>query len=185
MRTEPVPVGYQAGTEPTGGDRSGRNRQPVTSRQPVVSRTCAGRLTVRRHQHQPLVDDAPSRADDRRHLATWAWLAEQAARAAPRFVLGPGDLLCLDNFRVFTAASHVPGPTGCTSCGPGATWLRAAPSRRPDARPPRGHRNEAVPVNGTPGITPPEQLCDGPLAAQVAGQTGRSSHQDHLKARSA
>lgn len=45
-------------------------------------------------------------ADDRRHLAAWAWLTEEAARTAPRFVLQPGDLLCLDNYRVF----HGGGP---------------------------------------------------------------------------
>ncbi|MGH3887550.1 MAG: TauD/TfdA family dioxygenase [Pseudonocardiaceae bacterium] len=75
--------------------------KPVPSRRPVVSRTCAGRLTVRRHRHQRLPDDAPSRADDRQHLAAWAWLTEEAARTAPRFLLQPGDLLCLDNHRVF------------------------------------------------------------------------------------
>lgn len=87
-------------SRPEGVDPAGTGK-PVPSRRPVASRTCAGRLTVRRHQHQRLVDDAPSRADDRQHLAAWAWLTEQAARAAPRFVLGPGDLLCLDNYRVF------------------------------------------------------------------------------------
>jgi hypothetical protein len=75
--------------------------RPVSSGRPVASRTCAGRLTVRRHRHQRLVDDAPCRADDRQHLATWAWLTEEAARAAPRFLLQPGNLLCLDNYRVF------------------------------------------------------------------------------------
>ncbi|MGH4000877.1 MAG: TauD/TfdA family dioxygenase, partial [Pseudonocardiaceae bacterium] len=75
--------------------------KPIPSRWPVVSRTCGGRLTVRRHRHQRLLDDAPSRADDRHHLATWAWLTEEATRTAPRFQLQPGDLLCLDNYRVF------------------------------------------------------------------------------------
>ncbi|MGH3781127.1 MAG: TauD/TfdA family dioxygenase [Pseudonocardiaceae bacterium] len=74
---------------------------PVRSRRPVASRTCAGRLTVRRHQHQHLVDDAPSRPEDREHLAAWAQLTKEAARAAPRFMFQPGDLLCLDNYRVF------------------------------------------------------------------------------------
>jgi alpha-ketoglutarate-dependent taurine dioxygenase len=75
--------------------------QPVRSRRPVASRTCAGRLTVRRHQHQRLLDDAPARPDDRQHLAAWARLTREAARTAPRFPLQPGDLLCLDNYRVF------------------------------------------------------------------------------------
>ncbi len=85
---------------PDGGGAAGTGK-PVPSRRPVASRTCAGRLTVRRHQHQRLVDDIPSRADDRQHLAAWAWLTEEAARTAPRFLLRPGDLLCLDNYRVF------------------------------------------------------------------------------------
>ncbi|MGH3965484.1 MAG: TauD/TfdA family dioxygenase [Pseudonocardiaceae bacterium] len=74
---------------------------PIRSRRPVAWRTCAGRLTVRRHHHQRLLDDAPSRADDHRHLAAWAWRTEETARIAPRFLLQPGDLLCLDNYRVF------------------------------------------------------------------------------------
>jgi len=75
--------------------------KPVSSRRPVASRTCGGRLTVRRHGHQRIVDDDPPRPDDRSHLAAWARLAEEAARTAPRFLLQPGDLLCLDNYRVF------------------------------------------------------------------------------------
>jgi alpha-ketoglutarate-dependent taurine dioxygenase len=84
-----------AGVGPTG------TGQPARSRRPVASRTCAGRLTVRRHQHQRLLDDAPSRPEDREHLAAWAQLTREAARTASRFMLQPGDLLCLDNYRVF------------------------------------------------------------------------------------
>jgi hypothetical protein len=82
------------------GASPARTGKPVSSRRPVVSRTCGGRLTVRRHQHQ-LLDDGSPRLDDRRHLAAWARLTEQAARTAPRFQLQPGDLLFLDNYRVF------------------------------------------------------------------------------------
>jgi alpha-ketoglutarate-dependent taurine dioxygenase len=73
----------------------------VASRRPVASRTCGGRLTVRRHPYQRLLDEVGSGPGDRQHLAAWAQVTEQAARAAPRFVLHPGDLLCLDNYRVF------------------------------------------------------------------------------------
>jgi alpha-ketoglutarate-dependent taurine dioxygenase len=83
--------------------------QPVRSRRPVASRTCAGRLTVRRHQHQRLLDDAPSRPEDRQHLAAWAQLNREAARTAPRFHLQPGDLLCLDNYRVFSGREPYTG----------------------------------------------------------------------------
>ena len=71
------------------------------TRRPVASRTCGGRFTVRRHQHQCLLENVPCRPDDREHLAGWARFAEEAARTAPRFRLQPGDLLCLDNYRVF------------------------------------------------------------------------------------
>lgn len=105
-------MGYQAGTEPTRGPNPDGTGKPIPSRRPVVSRTCAGRLTVRRHQNQRLVDDAPSRADDRRHLAAWAWLTEEAARTAPRLPLQPGDLLCLDNYRVFHGREPYTGSAG-------------------------------------------------------------------------
>jgi len=83
------------------GLRSLGTGKAVPSRRPVASRTCGGRLTVRRHPHQRLRDDGPGRPDDRQHLAAWARLTEEAARSAPRFLLHPGDLLCLDNYRVF------------------------------------------------------------------------------------
>jgi hypothetical protein len=87
-------------SRPDGGCPA-RTGKPVSSRRPVVSRTCGGRLTVRRHPHQHLLDDGSPRLEDRRHLAAWARLTQQAARTAPRFQLQPGDLLCLDNYRVF------------------------------------------------------------------------------------
>lgn len=77
------------------------NGKPVPTRRPVASRTCGGRFTVRRHYHQRLLDDAPRRPEDDRHPAAWASFAEQAARTAPRFLLHPGDLLCVDNYRIF------------------------------------------------------------------------------------
>jgi hypothetical protein len=85
---------------PDAGHPAGTGK-PVSSRRPVVSRTCGGRLTVRRHPHQHLLEDGVPRLDDRRHLAAWARLTQHAARMAPRFQLQPGDLLCLDNYRVF------------------------------------------------------------------------------------
>lgn len=69
--------------------------------QPVASRTCGGRLTVRRDPHQRLLDDADPRSDDHHHLAAWMHVTEQVGRAAPRFVLHPGELLCIDNYRIF------------------------------------------------------------------------------------
>ncbi len=83
------------------GPNAATTGKPLSSRRPVASRTCGGRLTVRRHQHQRLLDDRSPRLDDRHHLAAWARLTHQAARTAPRFPLQPGDLLFLDNYRVF------------------------------------------------------------------------------------
>jgi alpha-ketoglutarate-dependent taurine dioxygenase len=83
------------------GVRPSGSGKVVSSRRPIASRTCGGRLTVRRHPHQRLLDNALPGPDDRQYLAAWAKLTEQAARAAPRFLLRPGELLCLDNYRVF------------------------------------------------------------------------------------
>ena len=74
---------------------------PPASGRPVASRTCGGRLTVRRHPDQRLPDGLSARSTNRRYLAAWAKISERAARVAPRFVLRPGELLCLDNYRVF------------------------------------------------------------------------------------
>ncbi|MBA2473342.1 MAG: TauD/TfdA family dioxygenase [Pseudonocardiales bacterium] len=42
--------------------------------------------------------------------------------------LQPGDLLCLDNYRVFHGREPTPGMTAsCTSCGPGPTWPSGCP----------------------------------------------------------
>lgn len=68
---------------------------------PIASRTRAGRATARRHWAQRLLDhdsDDPVLAG---LLARWAALTEAAGRAAPRFLLKPGDLLCIDNYRIF------------------------------------------------------------------------------------
>ncbi|MGH3437640.1 MAG: TauD/TfdA family dioxygenase [Pseudonocardiaceae bacterium] len=74
----------------------------LRSRRPVASRTPGGRLTVRyNHEHQRVLDDGPVEDHDRVHLATWHQLGMQAAAAAPRFLLQPGDLLVVDNYRVF------------------------------------------------------------------------------------
>jgi alpha-ketoglutarate-dependent taurine dioxygenase len=84
----------------------GAGKPPGRGR-PVASRTCAGRLTVRRHPHQRLADGGSPQSGNRQHLAAWAKISERTARVAPRFVLHPGDLLCLDNYRVFHG--RVPG----------------------------------------------------------------------------
>jgi len=89
----------------------GGSGKPAGGGRPAASRTCGGRLTVRRHPHQRLADGASPGSDNRRHLAAWAEISARAARVAPRFVLHPGELLCLDNYRVF----H--GRLPCTGSG--------------------------------------------------------------------
>lgn len=72
----------------------------IPSRNPIVSRTSAGRITVRYHDHQRLPDDAPANSEMQRLLDRWFAITNEAA-AAPRFRLQAGDFLCLDNYRVF------------------------------------------------------------------------------------
>jgi alpha-ketoglutarate-dependent taurine dioxygenase len=83
------------------GDTLRGSPSSLRSRRPVASRTPSGRFTVRYHQHQRLLDDGPVDEQDRAHLATWHRLGQHAAAAAPRFLLRPGDLLSVDNYRVF------------------------------------------------------------------------------------
>jgi alpha-ketoglutarate-dependent taurine dioxygenase len=84
--------------------------KPAGSGRPVASRTCGGRLTVRRHPHQRVSVGAFPGSDNRQHLAAWAKITERAAQVAPRFVLHPGELLCLDNYRVFHGREPSAGP---------------------------------------------------------------------------
>jgi alpha-ketoglutarate-dependent taurine dioxygenase len=75
--------------------------KPPGRGRPVASRTCGERMTVRRHPHQSLPDGVSLQSGNRQHLAAWAKISERAARVVPRFVLRPGELLCVDNYRVF------------------------------------------------------------------------------------
>lgn len=68
---------------------------------PIASWTPAGRRTVRRHWSQRFLESRPPVADEADLLRQWAQRCRQAALTAPRFLLQPGDLLCLDNYRVF------------------------------------------------------------------------------------
>lgn len=68
---------------------------------PVVSRTPGGRITVRRHKHQRLLDNEPANPGHQALLKQWAEITNEAAKTAPRFRVKPGDLLCMDNYRVF------------------------------------------------------------------------------------
>lgn len=68
---------------------------------PTARRTPGGRVSVLCHDDQRPVDDAAPDEDVETMLARWRAVTEAAVDAAPRFLLRPGDLLCLDNYRVF------------------------------------------------------------------------------------
>jgi hypothetical protein len=85
---------------PPGSEISG---VPVTVRslRPVATRTAGGRVTVRYNETQRLEDGAPADPAAARLLVEWRELVISEAAAAPRFKLAPGELLCIDNYRVF------------------------------------------------------------------------------------
>lgn len=65
---------------------------------PIAVRTRGGRVTLRFNEHQrPLTPDAAVMS----HLRRWSSLAYAAAADAPRFLLVPGQFLCVDNYRIF------------------------------------------------------------------------------------
>lgn len=74
----------------------------VRSRRPIASKTADGRLAVRyNHDHQRVLDEGPVDDQHRAQLARWHHLGQLAAATAPRFRLQPGELLVIDNYRVF------------------------------------------------------------------------------------
>jgi Taurine catabolism dioxygenase TauD, TfdA family len=73
----------------------------VPCRAPIATRTAQGRLALRCHDHQRPLDGKPPGPGHRDKIGRWHETVAQAAAAAPRFLLGPGDLLCVDNYRAF------------------------------------------------------------------------------------
>lgn len=73
----------------------------VTHHAPVANWTGGGRRTARRHESQRLLQDSAAVPGHAELLQRWADCCREAARAAPRFLLKPGDFLCVDNYRVF------------------------------------------------------------------------------------
>jgi alpha-ketoglutarate-dependent taurine dioxygenase len=93
-----VPIEQSAREE----DRPPGTPHYVPSRRPIASLTAGGRLTVRyNREHQRLLDDEPVDEQHRAQLAHWHHLGQLAAAAAPRFLLKPGELLVVNNYRVF------------------------------------------------------------------------------------
>ncbi|MBV9728991.1 MAG: TauD/TfdA family dioxygenase [Pseudonocardiales bacterium] len=68
---------------------------------PIVDRTAGGRMAIRCHQHQRFPENKPIDAPHKGLLDGWRAVTSAAAAEAPRFRLRPGELLCLDNYRVF------------------------------------------------------------------------------------
>ena len=69
----------------------------VLWRAPVARVSVGGRRSVICNDKQHISD---ATADQERLLGEWKRLIAQAEEAAPRFLLGRSDLLCLDNYRV-------------------------------------------------------------------------------------
>ena len=116
----------------------------LRSRRPVVSRTPGGRLTVRYHQHQRVLDEGPVDEQDRVHLDTWRRLGQQAAAAAPRFLLRPGDLLSVDNYRVFHGREPYQGTDRLLHRILGFTDMSFRASTREPSPHPTGSRSDHV-----------------------------------------
>lgn len=135
-------------SRPDGGCPA-RTGKPVSSRRPVVSRTCGGRLTVRRHPHQRLRDDGPARPDDRQHLAAWHDSPRRPPEARRGSCSTLGTCSAWTTTGSSTASSPTPGMTGsCTRCGPGATWPSAYPIQSIWHSPQHRHHHGAIQRNG-------------------------------------
>ena len=79
-------------------ENSQPNRPPM--RLPVASHTPGGRVSIRRHEQQRLLDDTPADPLHSEMLRRWFELTDRAVAVAPRFRMQPGDVFCLDNYRV-------------------------------------------------------------------------------------
>jgi alpha-ketoglutarate-dependent taurine dioxygenase len=78
---------------------------------PIAARTPAGRIALRCHEHQRPAAGLPLELANSHQMMIdrWRVLAAGAGEAAPRFRMQPGDLLCLDNYRVFHGREPYPG----------------------------------------------------------------------------
>ena len=76
--------------------------EPVMARSvtPVIGRTPAGRLMLRRFPHQRPSDDSVDPARDIVMITAWSDAIATAAASAPRFTLRAGDVAVVDNYRM-------------------------------------------------------------------------------------
>lgn len=68
---------------------------------PIAARTERGKVALRCHDHQRPIDGTENADKIAALIDRWQALVFEAARAAPRFLLRPGELICLDNYRMF------------------------------------------------------------------------------------
>ncbi|MET0147440.1 MAG: TauD/TfdA family dioxygenase [Ilumatobacteraceae bacterium] len=68
--------------------------------EPVIGRTRAGRLVLRRFPAQRTADDSADPALDTAMIGAWHDAIAIAGSAAPRFMLRPGDVAVIDNYRM-------------------------------------------------------------------------------------
>ncbi len=83
----------------------------VPCRAPIAARAPGGRVALRCHEHQRCPDGVKPDPSAQDKIRRWHEAVDRAAEAAPRFLLGPGDLLCMDNYRVFHLRDPYSGNT--------------------------------------------------------------------------
>lgn len=75
---------------------------------PIARKTDSGRIALLRHGYQTPLPQDKDHAETTRMIALWHDLTEAEAATAPRLRLQPGDMLCLDNYRIFHSRDPFP-----------------------------------------------------------------------------
>ena len=71
------------------------------SHSPLVIETKSGRLMLRRTLEQKPCDNSSDATGDQEMIDLWIGAIDEAAVEAPRFKLQPGEVLVVDNYRMF------------------------------------------------------------------------------------
>ena len=71
------------------------------SHSPLVIGTTSGRLMLRRTLEQKPCDNSSDAEGDQEMIDLWIGAIDEAAEEAPRFKLEPGEVLVVDNYRMF------------------------------------------------------------------------------------
>jgi gamma-butyrobetaine dioxygenase len=77
---------------------------------PVIGRTIAGRLMLRRFQGHRAAASSTAPAADAAMLARWRDTIDRAAAGATRFAMRPGDVAVVDNYRMMHGRDPCPDP---------------------------------------------------------------------------